>query len=201
MFPVTAVVNALPRVCVRRWCRQWTTCCDLRPWNHGRTWTAQSRPTLPPCYWTSWKKELSCLPTTCMGIAFQTEHPVLVRKKITSGGNYVEYMMVWPLFVELKFLLDVLWQRRGLKKMLCDFFFFSSIRSRGACSEHRDGPAGLVLPTELRQRQHHPALSFHDQTVQSKRSAALTQPRRHPWKISLSCVARSYVSICIFMRA
>ena len=124
MFPVTAVVNALPRVCVRRWCRQWTTCCDLRPWNHGRTWTAQSRPTLPPCYWTSWKKELSCLPTTCMGIAFQTEHPVLVRKKITSGGNYVEYMMVWPLFVELKFLLDVLWQRRGLKKNVMWFFFF-----------------------------------------------------------------------------
>lgn len=69
---------SFPPVCDRRWCRLWTTCCVQRLWSHGSTWTAPSKPILPPCYWMSWKKERSCWPTICMAIAFLTEHPALV---------------------------------------------------------------------------------------------------------------------------
>lgn len=66
-----------------------------------------------------------------------------------------------------------------IKKItLCSVCFH--YRPRGACSKHRDGSAGLVLPTELCQRQHHPTFSLHNQTVQSQWSAALTLPLPQP---------------------
>lgn len=37
-----------------------------------------------------------------------------------------------------------------------------SVRSRGPRFKHRAGPAGLVLPTELFQRKHHPDLCIHN---------------------------------------
>lgn len=206
------VKNAMSSACARRWCRQWTTCCVRRPWSRGRTWTAPSRPTLPPCYWTCWKRELSCWPTTCMGIGLPTERPALVRKQHWWCVNYSECMGE-PQFVEEEknppgcesnFHLCVvflhIWQR--ISPLLTLACCVSAIRSRGTCPKHRDGPAGLVLPTELRQRQHHPAFSLHYQTVQSQRSAALTPPRLHPtaWQITLSCAAHFYVSISCYLK-
>lgn len=64
----------------RPWCRRWTTCSALRPCSRGRTWTAPSRPTLPPCCWTSWRRELSCWRTTCTGTDSQTARPTLVSQ-------------------------------------------------------------------------------------------------------------------------
>lgn len=84
--------NAVSPACARRWCRRWTTCCVPRPWSRGRTWTAQSRRTLPPCYWTCWKRELSCSPTTCTAIGFLTERPALVRKQHWWCVDYKEFI-------------------------------------------------------------------------------------------------------------
>lgn len=56
-------------------------------------------------------------------------------------------------------------------------------RSGGACTEHRDGLSGLVLPSKRPQRQQHPALSVYIQTIQPQWSVSLSfilQPYCHP---------------------
>lgn len=130
----------------RRWCRQWTTCSVLTPWSHGRTWTSQSRPTPPPCYWMCWRRALSCWPTTCMEIAFLTVQPTLVRTPFQSSFIYSSWGS--------RRLSGGCWQ------CLC-LFLPCAFRSWSPCFEHRDGPAGLVLPTELFKWKHHPALRVH----------------------------------------
>jgi len=47
-------------------------------------------------------------------------------------------------------------------------------RSGGVCAQHRDGAEGSVLSELVRQRQHHPRISIHHQTVQPQRSVSLS---------------------------
>lgn len=52
--------------------------------------------------------------------------------------------------------------------------FVCVFRSGGACTEHRDGLSGLVFPSERPERQQHPALSVHIQTIQPEWSVSLS---------------------------